>query len=80
MTEPEWQQCQCDWDDLAYLLTPQPWEADTQSLVMAAFRQRLSFCDGRAAWKRSRWLTGWALTRTGCSPLKMKPGLGLAKR
>ena len=43
MTEPEWQQCQCDWDDLAYLLTPQPWEADTQSLVMAAFRQRLSF-------------------------------------
>ena len=43
LTEPEGQQCQHDWDDLAYLLTPQTWDADDQSPVMAAFRQRLGF-------------------------------------
>lgn len=43
LTEPEGQQCQHDWDDLAYLLTPQTWDADEQSPVIAAFRQRLGF-------------------------------------
>jgi len=43
MTESERQQCQRDWDDLAYLLTAQTWDADEQSPVMAAFRQRLGF-------------------------------------
>jgi hypothetical protein len=43
LTEPEGQQCQRDWDDLAYLFTPQTWDADEQSPVRAAFRQRLGF-------------------------------------
>lgn len=41
LTEPQGQQCQRDWDDLAYLLTAQIW--DEQFAVMAAFRQRLGF-------------------------------------
>lgn len=43
LTEAEREQCQHDWDDLAYLLTPQTWDVDEQSPVRAAFRQRLGF-------------------------------------
>lgn len=43
LTEAEQEQCQHDWDDLAYLLTPQTWDVDEQSSVRAAFRQRLGF-------------------------------------
>lgn len=43
MTELEWQQCQRDWDDLAYLLIPQTWQKDEGASVIAAFRQRLGF-------------------------------------
>lgn len=43
LTEAEREQCQCDWDDLAYLLTPQTWDVDEQSPVRDAFRQRLGF-------------------------------------
>lgn len=43
LTEVEREQCQCDWDDLAYLLTSQTWDVDEQSPVRDAFRQRLGF-------------------------------------
>jgi transcriptional regulator with XRE-family HTH domain len=80
LSETEKQHCQDVWDDLAYLLTPQDWEAETaHSPVMAAFRQRLGFLRRASGVQAQQMAHQLGLSRNGVLAIENETRSGIGE-
>lgn len=80
LSETEKQHCQDVWDDLAYLLTPQDWEAETaHSPVMAAFRQRLGFLRRASGVQAQQMAQQLGLSRNGILAIENETRSGIGE-